>query len=287
MQVQESQFNLDPGQHIHSVKQFFEFFDIKKKSPSLDFLSTILRHFSRLPYENISKIIKLRKDYTTPSRIRLPEEVMHDHSLYHLGGTCFSLTYFLQSILLECGFVCYPFIAHMRRMENAHCGLIVMYDNRKYLVDPGYLLNQPMELHKDVRRLYRTTHTGIELAFYPDDEQFYLFTFDASNKKFRYKFQDRPLSADEFLRFWWDSFYWQGMTGICLTQVNPEGMVYVHNNFMQVQNIHGKQKGTVEDIEQVIQRTFQISPDWVERARDAIPEIVTKGQDLGYYRKTE
>ncbi len=281
------QFNLNPSFHTGSVKQFFEHFKFKKKLPTLDFLREILFFYAQLPYENISKIVKLQKDYTAPTRIRLPEEVMHDFAAYHLGGTCFSLTYFLQTILMDCGFLCYPFIAHMSRMKNAHCGLIVMHDNHKYVVDPGYLLNQPMQLHKDVRRLYRSPHTGVELKFNPQDEHFNLFTFDQNQKKFRYKFQDRALSADEFLNFWWDSFYWDGMKGICLTQVQEQGMIYVHNDYMLVQNLQAKQKGKVANVERRIQEFFQISPEWVERARAAIPDLVKLGQQHGYYRRID
>ena len=281
------QFDLNPSLHGNSVKQFFEFFKLGKKLPSMEFLREILACYAQLPYENISKIVKLHKDYTSPTRIRLPEEVMHDFAEHHLGGTCFSLTYFLQTILMDCGFICYPFIAHMSRMNNAHCGLIVMVENRKYLADPGYLLNQPMEIHKDVRRISRSPHTGVELKFDPHDEFFYLFTFDQMQKKFRYKFQDRPLSTDEFLKLWWESFYLPGMKGICLTQVNEKGMIYIHNDFLLVQNLHGKQKGTVRNIEHQILETFKISPDWVERARTAIPDIIVQGQQHGYYRKSE
>lgn len=285
--LDQTSFQLDPFSHSSGVKQFLSFFAITKRPPSLAFLGEILTGFSHLPYENISKIIKLQKDYSSPSRIRLPEEVMEDHSLYHFGGTCFALTYFLQAILCDCHFICYPFIAHMNRMTNAHCALVVLLDGKKYIADPGYLLNRPMEISKDTARCYYTEHTGIELRFSRDDEHFSLHTFNRNEIKFRYKFADVPLSTEEFLKFWWDSFYWPGMRSICLTRLNQEGMVYVHNNFVQVQNLQGKQKGYVQDLKLLVKETFKISPEWVERAQAAIPELITRGQEYGYYRKKE
>ncbi len=281
----QNKTDLDPLNHRQSVKRFLSFYHIEQQKPDAAFLEKILAHFANLPYENISKIVKLQKNYLAPERIRLPEEVMEDHAAFHLGGTCFSLTYFLQAILSECGFLCYSVIAHMQRMLNAHCSLVVLLEGKKYLVDPGYLLNQPMQIHKEVSRIYRTEHTGVETVFNPDDEHFYLYTFDRTDKKFRYKFRDQPLSMQEFLKHWLDSFYWPGMRGICLTRVNRDGMVYVHNDFVQVLNGQGKKKGHVRDVHLLVKETFHIEPEWVERARAAIPEIISLGRQHGYYQK--
>ncbi len=269
--------------HDMGVQHFLNHYGIKRKKPSLAFLQEILTHYANLPYENISKIIKLKQNYTSPERIRLPEEVMEDHAGYRLGGTCFSLTYFLQSILSQQDYVCYPVIAHMRRAPNSHCALVVLLDNKKYLADPGYLLNHPMELNKDQARWYRTLHTGVELIFHKEFERYEIYTFHKNNVKFRYHFTDKPLTTNEFLWHWHDSFYWNGMRGICLTQVRPNGMVYVHNDYVQLQNIHGKTRGKVTDIYKLVQEQFGIVPEWIERAQAAIPEIIDLGKKHGYY----
>jgi len=207
---------------------------------------------------------------------------MADHAESNLGGTCFSLTCFLHAILSQCGFLCYPVIAHMQRMPNSHCALVLLMNRQKYLIDPGYLLNQPLQMNKDASRLYRTQHTGVETVFNADDENFYLYTFNKTNKKFRYKFCDAPLSMQQFLKHWWDSFYWPGMRGICLTKVNQNGMVYVHNDYVQVQNEQGKQKGHVQDVHLLIRETFHIEPEWIERAQAA---IILLAQKYDFYQE--
>jgi len=116
--------NLDPSRHKQSVRQFVAFFHLHQHLPDMAFLVRVLTHFAKLPYENISKIVKLQENYTTSTRLRLPEEVMADYVEHRLGGTCFSLTFFLQTILTDCGYLCYPIIAHMPRMRNSHCALI-------------------------------------------------------------------------------------------------------------------------------------------------------------------
>jgi hypothetical protein len=45
------------------------------------------------------------------------------------------------------------------------------------------------------------------------------------------------------------------------------------------------QKGQVKDIFRLVKQTFQISPEWVERAQAAIPEIILLGQERGFYRR--
>ena len=91
-----SQIILDPYKHQNGVNLFLDYYAIKTQSPGLEFLQSILRHFSKLPYENVSKIIKLNRDFLSPEHIRLPEEVFDDHARFHLGGTCFSLTFFYR-----------------------------------------------------------------------------------------------------------------------------------------------------------------------------------------------
>ena len=90
---------------------------------------------------------------------------------------------------------------------------------------------------------------------------------------------------DQFLKHWLDSFYWPGMRGVCLTQVSRDGMVYVHNDYVQVQNEQGTQKGRVHNVHLLVRETFHIEPEWVDRARAAIPEVISLGQKFGYYQE--
>ena len=121
---------LMPEQHDDSVNYFQEFFQLKLEKPDLPTLQKILEKFATIPYENISKIIKLSQAWENEQKIRLPEEVIDDHANFHLGGTCFSLTFFLETILLHQGFQCYPVMADMKAGRNIHCAIIVLYDNK-------------------------------------------------------------------------------------------------------------------------------------------------------------
>ena len=85
--VRDTVLSLDSGRYSRSSRQFHQFFSISPQDPGLDYLSEILFHFSRLPYENISKIIKWYRYFEGFDKIRLPDEVMEDHVRHSLGGT--------------------------------------------------------------------------------------------------------------------------------------------------------------------------------------------------------
>ena len=275
---------LDPFQHRDGVRQFIRYFHIQAQAPGLEFLQNILRFYARLPYENVSKVLKLNRNFTAPTRIRLPEEIIDEHISCNLGGTCFSLTFYLQSILSMHDFHCYPVMADMRNRPNVHCALVVVLDRRKYLVDPGYLLTQPMEIHPDKPRLYRSPHTGVELRFNPQDERYHLYTFNRQEVKWRYSFQDHPTPADEFLHHWQASFYQGTMHGICLTRVQNDGLVYLHNNFLQITTVEGKQKKRLKgNYQLVIQDIFGIPSELIEEAQKAVNENMQLERKLGLY----
>lgn len=124
---------------------FLGHFKLPSGDPDIDMLSRIVECYSNLPYENLTKIIK---KFTAPSpdeRLRGPVEVMTGYVNDRTGGTCFSLTYCLGSMLASAGYRSYPVMADMKR-PNIHCALVVELGGRRLLVDPGYLLGEPVEL---------------------------------------------------------------------------------------------------------------------------------------------
>lgn len=281
----EKKTSLDSHSHGDAVDEFFDFFELRAQSPRLEFLQEILDRFATIPYENISKIIKLNQQWDAEvERIRLPEEVIAHHVDKKLGGTCFSLTYYLQSILTQNNFRCYPVMADMRAGENIHCCLIVLLDGTRYLVDPGYLLTQPMEIHPDKPKLFRTEFAGVELRYEPQAQKYNLFTFDKHERKWRYCFRDRPTPADEFLRHWLASFGWNSMHGICLTRVLKGGLLYVHKNFMRETTFSEKKNYNIKrNYHAAIRDHFGIEKEIVEQAQAALGENMKRERESGLW----
>lgn len=264
-------FNLE--NHKESVQAFMRRYGITAQAPRVEYLTRILHAFAHFPYENISKIIKVNKYFHSEERLRQPQEIIAEHLRYGLGGTCFSLTWYLQIILLQNDFWCYPVIAHMRNRPREHCALVVVTDKRAYLVDPGYLLHEPMLIDPDQARLYHTEHTGVELVFDRRTEYYHLYTIQRQEKKWRYCFQNRPVSAERFRKYWLESFYRRTMHGLCLTRVNEKGMIYLHNDYLQISTPEGKQKQRIgTDLSRRIQELFGIDPQWVEQALEKLPQ---------------
>jgi arylamine N-acetyltransferase len=275
---------LDPQCHTDGVHLFMDYFDLHHKGPEFVFLQEIVEQFATIPYENISKIIKLNNHWDEPEKIRLPEEIIQEHISRNLGGTCFSLTFFLQTILTVNGFECYPVMADMRAGRNIHCCVVVVLNSLKYLVDPGYLLHRPMAIDPENPRLFRTEFTGVELRFEPVTRYYTLFTFDAKEIAWRYRFQDRPASSEEFLKHWEASFWRPTLHDILLTKVKKEGVIYIHKTFMRETTFQGKRNFNIKkDYHAAIHDIFDIDPQLVEQAQTALIVNLARERESGLF----
>lgn len=279
---------LDPTKHADGVRAFMKAFGLSGGHRRLQLLERLVEAFAQVPYENISKIIKLSRYHEAQDRIRQPEEVVEDHLQERLGGTCFSLTFFLQAILTQNGFSCYPVMAHMRAGRNIHCGLVALVDGAKYLVDPGYLLGRPVELHPGRPVSFRNEFSHVELLFQPEDGAYHLYTFSGQERKWRYRFSDEPSRPQEFLRHWQDSFCKNAMHGICLNRVTPKGLIYVRKRFMREITPRGKRNVNIRhDYHTTIQEAFGIRGDLVEQALMALEANMAWERERGLYHPKE
>ena len=279
------EIQLKPQDHTDGVRAFMDYFDLPHKKPGLQFVEQILEQFSTIPYENISKIIKLNSLWNSEAKIRFPEEIIDDHISYRLGGTCFSLTFFLQTIFAVNGFTCYPVMADMRFGRNIHCCVVVILEGDKYLLDPGYLLHRPMEIRPEISRLYRTEFNGVELRYDPDSRYYNLFTFDQKETKWRYRFQDKPASPEEFLNHWYVSFWKPTLHGILLTKVTKEGLIYVHKTFMRETTFGGKRNINIKkNYHSAIHDIFGIDPQLIEQGQAALKENLARERALGLFQ---
>ena len=274
----------DTSNHDSAVGYFNSYFSISRGRTRFELLQGVLSNFSQFPYENLSKIIKHYKLPSSTDKFRLPGEVMEDHVTRHLGGTCFSLCYFLHTILVHWDFLCYPVMADMRWGKNVHCALIVLIDNDKYLVDPGYLLNQPMEMNEKKPRVLMTPFSGVELVFRAETALYELFTFNREKLNWRYRFKDRHVSADEFLSHWKSSFGWNSMHGLCLTKVQKGKMIYIHKTYMQETSYDVKKKFNIKNhVHGTINKLFAIDAQITEEALSAVEGNMNREREKGLW----
>ena len=271
---------------------FLGHFGLPSGNPELEALRRIVTCYSSLPYENLTKIIKKFTAASPEDRLRGPVEVVSGYVERHTGGTCFSLTYCLGSILTSAGYECYPVMADMKR-PNIHCALIVEMTGRRLLVDPGYLVGEPVELTGRSVRL-DSTFGVVELR--PRGcERYDLCTLDggwdelaslerrerivaagqrAPDRKWRYTVRTVPVSHGEFMRHWQDSFSLPMMNNLLLTRLTPQGHLYIKNHHLRIKSAQGKLNENIRsDFEARIASEFGIPPEITARAREHIEKL--------------
>jgi arylamine N-acetyltransferase len=276
---------LDPRCYGEALEIFSQLQPLPAGPPDFRKLEKILQVFSQIPYENLSKIIKLKSHFNSHERLRLPGEVLADHLHHSLGGTCFSLTFTLQTILTLSGYDCYSVLADMPWGKNVHCAVVLKQGENKFLLDPGYLVTHPLELAQKPLQTLRTPFNLVELAFNAGSDIYHLYTVAKNKRKWRYCFKDQEVSAQHFLQCWLDSFYWNSLNGICLTRVEEDRIIYIHKTFMREtgidfhrnHNLKGNLAGTVAGL-------FLIPAAWVDQAVQAAAENRETKRRLGLWR---
>jgi arylamine N-acetyltransferase len=239
--------------------------------PALETLRCIVSSYANLPYENLTKIIRKFTARSPEDRLRGPVEVVRGYVDDNTGGTCFSLTYCLGSILASAGFRCHPVMADMKQ-PNIHCALVVEMDARRYLVDPGYLVGEPVELGAAPVRI-ETTFAVVELR--PrHGERWDLFTLEGGDRKWRYTVKTTPVSHETFIRHWQESFSLPMMNNMLLTRLTPQGHLYVKNHHLRVKGPQGKVNENIRgDLETRIAAEFGIAPAITAQAREHLDRL--------------
>lgn len=250
---------------------FVAHFGLSARDPELETLRRIVASYSNLPYENLTKIIKKFTAASIDERLRGPVEVVSGFVEHHTGGTCFSLTYCLGSILASAGYRCYPVMADMKR-PNIHCALVVEMNGQRYFIDPGYLVGEPVELTGTPVRI-ATTFGIVELR--PrQGERYDLFTLEGQDRKWRYTAKTVAVSHAAFMRYWQDSFTLPMMNNLLLTRLTPEGHLYIKNHHLRMKGPQGKVNENIRSgLEARIAAEFGIPGDITAQAREHLERL--------------
>jgi arylamine N-acetyltransferase len=227
------------------------FLDLYRITPSradLDLLNLLARRFSALPWENLTKFLKKHAsrgsapaDPAPPGPLRGSEEVLRDHAALGTGGTCFSLTNALRRIVTDLGFEAFPAMADMQHGPNVHCGLIVLVDGRRHLLDPGYLVPDPVPLDGPPAVSIENPGHRLDYRTAPDGGTVELCTVNArGERKRRYRLRARPVPEPDFRRHWIDSFEAPGMRGLQLNRFGDGARLSAHGYNLRIDTGRGK-----------------------------------------------
>ena len=259
----------DAGKKV--LDRFMGHFGIPGGDPDLELLRAVIRGYSNIPYENLTKIIKKFTAPGTTERLRGPDEVIGGFIERHTGGTCFSLTYCLGAILSKAGYECHPVMADMKR-PNIHCALVVIIRGKRYLVDPGYLLGEPVEL--------TGTTVSVESSFGRVElrprsgERYDLFTIAGREAKWRYQVKTIPVPRSLFLRYWQESFSLPMMNSLQLTKLTELGHLYIRDHHMRLRRGDEKINENIRsELERRIEREFGIPEGITAEAREHLERM--------------
>jgi len=235
-------------------------------------LCEVLAKFACIPYENLSKIIKFAKESgKDPANIlRKPSEVFEDHEKYGLGGTCFSLTYALKSLLDPLHIRTDYVLADMKWGRRVHCALVVRIGGDEYLIDPGYLFSEPLALRHTEKRVISQKFVFASVQY--REGQWNLYTFSpALQPKWRYRFSPDPVTENEFFFHWRESFFQKSMNHLCISRVSGEAQAFFARDFMRVTTPSSKKNINVKrDADKTIEEYFGIHPQMYQNAREAL-----------------
>ncbi len=246
-------------------------FGIPSGDADLELLGAVVRGYSHIPYENLTKIIKKFTAQGSTERLRGPGEVIDGYIERRTGGTCFSLTYCLGAILKGAGYECHPVMADMKR-PNIHCALVALVRGKRYLIDPGYLLGEPVELTGDAS-VVETSFGRVELR--PrSGERYDLFTVSGGEAKWRYRVKTVPVPRALFLRYWQESFSLPMMNSMQLTKLTDSGHLYIRDHHLRLRRGEEKLNENIRgELERRIEREFGIPADVTAEVREHLERM--------------
>ncbi|MCU0873332.1 MAG: arylamine N-acetyltransferase [Pirellulaceae bacterium] len=259
---------------------FLQRFRLSTAQPPLDVLRAVAAAFTQLPYENLTKIIKEDQERAAVRARRLPAEVLADHVRGGAGGTCFALTATLLHLVRSLGWEAEPLLADRRYGENTHCALRVWIDGRPHLLDPGYLILNPLPLDICTETRIVTDFNELVLTPSADGRRLDLATLGQGQRKHRLTFKTSCADAGEFLHAWDASFDWDMMRYPVLTRVSGGRQLYLQGGRFQARDHASVRREEVPQpqLAQRIAERFGIAPEIVARALEILHR---KGEPYG------
>lgn len=258
-------------------RQLLEFFcrqyGLDLEEDRLRTLGTLATSFSQLPYENLTKIIRSSRNGKGPAARRLPDRVLTDHQDLGTGGTCFSLTAALLHLVRSLGIRAHPILADRHYGSDTHSALLVWIRGRPHLLDPGYLVVDPIPVEESRDVEVETPFNRLLLS--PESPgRLRLYTRQQGGRSHRLTFKTSPADPGQFLKAWDESFSWEMMTHPLLTRVQGGKQIYLNGRRLQIRTHTEvvRQELDLEELRLQIASTFGIAVPVVRTALAILDE---------------
>jgi arylamine N-acetyltransferase len=255
-----------------------------------------LRELSALPYENLSKIIAAAEGGASDSRTKFPNRASLEKSRMlsndwleknrttGTGGTCFSLTWWLAQRLKAHGISCEFLMGDKGKARNIHCALRIQMQGHAFLLDPGYMLFEPLPLpDAGLSAIVWVSPNEVRIEDVPALEVWRLWSGPKGKVKFRFDFRRAAVTEDQFLTFWDASFDLPMMAYPVLNRIQDGTQYYLQKRSLLIRKPEGdsvdggmRKLGAAEMLE-TLGVTFGI-PEGL--ARDAMQIVLAKTPDF-------
>ena len=263
-----------------ALRIFLDSFRITLDESPLRSLARVTAAFARLPYENLTKILKLSEAGNLAEARRVPLEVFQDHFELGTGGTCFSLTAALLHLVRALGWHAEPLLADRRYGPDTHCALVVWIDGHPHLLDPGYLLVRPVPLPAAGEIRIPTSFNEVVLVARNSGEKIDLYTVHQGQKTYRLTFKSQPAESAAFLRAWDASFAWDMMNYPVVARIANGRQFYLQQNRWLVRSQTNSERRELnpQRLAEHIAHEFGIAPAVAVRA---LAVLQRKGEGRG------
>ena len=201
-------------------------------------LETLCRAFARIPFENLSKIVKAAETGSAARRKRLPDDVLRDFLQYGTGGTCFSLNAAFIAVLRHAGVRAYPMLCDRRYGADTHAAVLIRKGRQLFLVDPGFLIFAPQPLAQDVSVQWDNGFNTLELIPGPAG-RLELYTIRNGQRTYRLTYKLDITDEAAFVRAWEESFTFAMMAYPVVTFCRGRTHYYLQDDTLRVRSPDG------------------------------------------------
>lgn len=228
--------------------------------------------FSSIPYENFSKFLYGLEGGRKKPALRFGEQVIREHLDRGFGGTCFSLCRAACEIFKELGVEAIPATADMKAGKEIHSVVLLPgQDGTYHLIDPGYLVPEPIIVHPETGteqkisgKTYRAEAGDGHVDLYVDG-------------KWKYRVRLKEAGEERFLAAWEASF--ELMKDLIVTARRGDEVLYLRNLFFRRTGPEGRSQTRIrEDYVREVSRVFSLPPDLVR-------EAVTRYREMRPWKK--
>lgn len=260
--------SLSASQSPELLQQFLLDHHIDPAANPLHILKQLTSAFASIPYENLTKIVRDAQTQNPDQLRRLPADVLSEHASLGSGGTCFSLTWTLLHLIRTLGFTADPILADRRYGPNTHSALIVTIDSQQHLIDPGYLLVNPLPIPKANDLIVPTSFREIKLTPHAQSSRLDLTTIHTDNSTYRLTYKTDPVDTAQFLQAWDASFEFDMMHYPVLSRISQGQQLYLQKNHFLIRSRHHTQSQELapSQLPDIIQTHFGLNSGLVNQA---------------------